>query len=132
MKKSKLFYTTIGNKRYDIMAPSSMVGSINNIHSKNSGRSEETGKYNGKKLAIKDKYELAWNGIKPEDAADIIKAFGLRDVKVNYVNLHIVDIETNQMKTFKVYTGDSNYEYGPFSEDSIHYYQKLSFNVIEV
>lgn len=129
MKSSKLFYTNIDNT---IMTPSSIEGSYNIIRTKNSGRSEETGEAHVTKLATKRKYELAWNGIKPEEVAKILHAFGFDNNKVNTVQIHLMDPCTNKMADVKVYTGDSQYSYGPWTDDGINFYNKLSFNVIEI
>ena len=129
MKKSDLFYTNIRN---DIMAPSSIDGSYNVIHTKKSGRSEETGKANITKMATKRKYELSWNGIRPEEVKKILNAFGIDSNKVNYVNVSLICPMKNEMTTVKVYTGDTNYSYGPWTDDGVKFYQKLSFSIIEV
>lgn len=112
-----------------VIDPSELTWGLQDVSAPDAGRDEAVRMH---KLRIGQlrKYELAWNGIDPANAAIILQAINAQEEFP--CTLH--DAMTNTMQTRIYYVGDRSAPFKQWMPDRIDgkVYSKISFNLIEV
>lgn len=107
-----------------IRAPSSFTWGLQDISNSDAGRTDDTIMHKHR-VGQKRKLSLAWNGIRPEEASKILKAFNPEYVMVQYP-----DAMENANLEKEFYSGDKT---APMKTWTVNkkLYSQLSFDIIE-